>query len=335
MRIVKLLAALIALLAAAVFAAWVATAPAGPALLSASADRLRAGPHPVASAERTLIDASRATPAHGDFAGAQSRTLETTLWYPESADGAHPLLVYSHGFMSMRSEAKRVARHLASHGFVVIAADYPATHFRAPGGPNIADAVSQPGDVSFLIDTVTAWSEAERPFRGSIDARQIGVAGLSLGGLTSTLVDISPDAARPAHLGRGLSRRAERDVRAEFFCARGRPIPDDRGRRRCDRRLRRERRPAPEQARPRRCAAHDRGRHAHGLLADERRGHAPAREPRPPRLRGAHARARREAGREPLPRTRRRGAGRPHAAGHAAAVRAWRAEGSARGLGGS
>ncbi len=197
MRILKLFAALIALLAAGLFAVWVATAPAGPAQLSTSTQRLRAGPHAVASDERTFVDTSRPTPAHGDFAGAASRTLETTLWYPEDAAGAHPLLVYSHGFMSMRSEAKLYAHHLASHGFVVIAADYPATNFGAPGGPNIADATSQPGDVAFLIDTVSGWSEAERPFRGTIDAQRIGAAGLSLGGFTTTLATFHPTLRDP------------------------------------------------------------------------------------------------------------------------------------------
>jgi predicted dienelactone hydrolase len=196
-RALKLLLAVIALIAAGLFATWVFTAPAGPAHLSASADRLRPGPLAVASVDRTFVDGSRPTPAHGDFSGAPSRTLAATLWYPEKAGGAHPLVVYSHGFMSMRSEAERYARDLASHGFVVIAADYPATNFGAPGGPNIDDAASQPGDVTFLIDAVSGLRDAERPFPGSIDPRRIGVAGLSLGGLTSTLAAFHPTLRDP------------------------------------------------------------------------------------------------------------------------------------------
>ncbi len=197
MRVLKLLLAGFALIAAGLFAAWVITAPAGPSSLSASAERLRAGPHAVGEVDRTFVDASRPTPAHGDFSGAAARTLEATLWFPEDADGAHPLVVYSHGFMSMRSEAERYAADLASHGFVVVAADYPATNFRAPGGPNIADATSQPGDVAFLIDAVTGWSEAERPFRGTIDAERIGAAGLSLGGFTTTVAAFHPTLRDP------------------------------------------------------------------------------------------------------------------------------------------
>lgn len=197
MRVLKPLLAVLALAIAGLLSAYGLTQAKGPDELSASAARLRSGPYEVASVERSLVDASRPTPAHGDFPGAPSRLLETTLWFPVDAEGALPLVVYSHGFMSMRSEAVAYASHLASYGFVVIAADYPATNFRAPGGPNIADAASQPGDVAFLIDTVSGWREGERPFRGTIDERRIGAAGLSLGGFTSTVAAFHPTLRDP------------------------------------------------------------------------------------------------------------------------------------------
>ena len=128
------------------------------------------------------------TAANGDFAGAPERTLEATLWVPRDADGPHPLVVYSHGFMSMRSGGRYIAEHLASHGYVVVSADFPLTNFFAPGGPTVNDAINQPADVSFLIDEMLAWPEGQRPFAGSIDESRIGVAGVSMGGLTSTLV---------------------------------------------------------------------------------------------------------------------------------------------------
>ena len=99
--------------------------------------------------------------------------------------------------MSTRSEAERNAEHLASHGYVVIAADYPLSNFRAPGGPIVTDAVNQPGDVSFLIDTVTGWSADQRPFRGEIDPERIGAAGLSLGGFTTTVATFHPTRRDP------------------------------------------------------------------------------------------------------------------------------------------
>jgi dienelactone hydrolase len=196
-RVLKAVAAAPLFLAVGVFSLYCATAPAGPTPGTASADRLRPGPHKVGRVELELTDATRPTRANGSFPGAPSRTLPATVWFPEGSDGAHPLVVYSHGFMSMRSEAERNAEHLASYGFVVIAADYPLSNFHAPGGPTITDAVNQPGDVRFLIDTVTGWSSADRPFRGEIDPRRIGVAGLSLGGLTTEIATFHPTRRDP------------------------------------------------------------------------------------------------------------------------------------------
>ena len=197
MRILKALAAVLLLLAIGVFSLYLAKQARGPAWGTASAERLRPGPREVGRAERTLVDGTRPTRVNGDFTGAPSRTLETTLWFPVGANGPHPLVVYSHGFMSTRAEAERYATHLASYGSVVVAADYPLTNFRAPGGPSLADAVNQPGDVAFLIDTVTGWSAAERPFAGEIDPERIGAAGLSLGGFTTTAAAFHPTRRDP------------------------------------------------------------------------------------------------------------------------------------------
>ncbi len=172
---------------------YVATGPEGPPAGSVSEVALDAGSYGVATAELTLVDDSRETPANGSYAGAASRTLVTNLWFPDEAvEGGSPLVVYSHGFMSNRSEGAYLAEALARQGYIVAAADYPLSNGAAPGGPNPTDVVNQPGDVSFIIDSLIAMPEADRPFSGTVDATKIGVAGLSLGGLTSTLVGYHP-----------------------------------------------------------------------------------------------------------------------------------------------
>lgn len=178
--------------AAVLAAAFALKAAAPPAADSESARRLASGAHRVATFDTVFVDASRPTDANGDFAGAPERTFAATLWYPEGASDAHPLLVYSHGFMSMRSENAPLAALLASHGYVVVSVDYPLTNYGAPGGPNVRDALSQPGDVRFVIDRVLAWEPGERPFAGEIDRERIGAIGLSLGGLTTTLATFHP-----------------------------------------------------------------------------------------------------------------------------------------------
>lgn len=172
--------------------AWIRTAPEALPAGSESAARLAPGPHPVGNVELVWVDASRPTAANGDYPGSPERSFQVALWYPEGARGEHPLVVYSHGFVSSRHGGTYLAEHLASHGYVVVSADYPLTHIQAPGGPNSSDVVHQPGDVSFLIDHVMALEEAEKSFEGEVDAERIGVFGLSLGGITTTLVAFHP-----------------------------------------------------------------------------------------------------------------------------------------------
>jgi predicted dienelactone hydrolase len=106
------------------------------------------------------------------------------------------LVTYSHGFMSFRSNGAYLAKHLASHGYLVAAANFPLTHFGTAGGPQFRDVLNQPGDVSFLIDTLLAWSDdPDSRFAGQIDRQRIGAVRLSLGGMTTMLLAFHPSLA--------------------------------------------------------------------------------------------------------------------------------------------
>jgi dienelactone hydrolase len=94
--------------------------------------------------------------------------------------------------MSTRDGGAYLAETLASHGYVVAAPDHPLTRL-ALCGRRADDVVNQPGDVSAVIDGVLGLAPSQRPFRGAIDPERIGVMGLSLGGLTTTLVAFHPE----------------------------------------------------------------------------------------------------------------------------------------------
>ncbi|MDO8860345.1 hypothetical protein Q6D67_01425 [Haliea sp. E1-2-M8] len=166
---------------------------------SESASRLQPGPLAVARLDTRFVDPTRPTAANGDYAGRGERQLEASVWYPEDREyGPYPLLVYSHGFSSSRREAAYLAQHLASFGYVVVAADFPLTSMLAPGGPQVKDVVNQPEDVSFLIDSLLQLSaDAGHTLHGQIDPERIGALGLSLGGLTTTLAAFHPDLRDP------------------------------------------------------------------------------------------------------------------------------------------
>jgi predicted dienelactone hydrolase len=186
------LAGLIVLLFLCVAAALVITNPEQPPSGSGSAQWLQPGPYRIGTAEMVFTDNTRPTPANRDYAGAPGRRFTTTLWYPEDAQGQLPFVLHSHGLVSSRSDLQYMARHLASHGYVVASADYPLTNGGAPGGPTPADVVNQPADVSFLIDSVLSLVGDRKPFSGIIDLERIGLTGYSLGGLTSTLATFHP-----------------------------------------------------------------------------------------------------------------------------------------------
>jgi predicted dienelactone hydrolase len=162
---------------------------------SVSAQRLSPGPHEVHSHDELFVDSSRPSPAHDSYEGAPQRELQATVWHPANfEDGPFPLIVYSHGFSSSRRGGAYLGDHLASHGYVVVAADFPLTNTYAPDRPWVKDIVNQPGDVSFLIDRLLAQSrDPERSLYRMIDERRIGVTGISLGGMTSTLVAFHPE----------------------------------------------------------------------------------------------------------------------------------------------
>jgi predicted dienelactone hydrolase len=206
----KLLFRLLLVMALCGAGAWAALTwgwqPAPFAAGSASAARLHPGPLAVQTLELRLTDSSRPTAANGDYPGAGERVLDASLWYPAAADTApYPLLVYSHGFSATRHGGAYLARHLASLGFVVVAMDFPLTHFGAPGGPQARDVVNQPGDVSFVIDRLLAFADTPgHALEGRVDPDRIGAFGLSLGGLTTELVAFHPRWRDP-RIGAALS----------------------------------------------------------------------------------------------------------------------------------
>lgn len=210
------LLALVALIAIAVGVGLVATATPPPPSGTQSAARIADGPYAVGRVEMDWVDASRATPANGDYAGSDVRSLPTLVWYPEGYDGSSPLVVYSHGFRSNREGGAYLAEHLASYGYVVASANFPLSNGTAPGGSTIDDVINQPGDVSFVIDQVLALDGDDKPFASEIDAERIGAMGLSLGGLTTTLVTFHPDWRDP-RIKAAVSMAGPADVFAAGF----------------------------------------------------------------------------------------------------------------------
>lgn len=166
-------------------------------------DATSVGPYAVGTHDETFVDDTRATPAYGTYAGADTRTLPITVWYPTTAagadvpiatDGPFPVVLYSHGFSSFRGENSRLAKHLASHGYVVVAPTFPLSNLSAPAGPTTIDIAGQPRDLSFVLDRIVELSTTSGSvLQDGVDAERIAAAGLSMGGLTTLLVTFHPE----------------------------------------------------------------------------------------------------------------------------------------------
>lgn len=161
-----------------------------------------AAPHAYAVGKRTetFVDTTRPTPPNGTFAGAPSRSLLTTIYYPatgrpdapvtadvpvDHVGGPFPLILFSHGVTARGILYEGLIKLWVRAGYVVAAPDYPLSNLRSPGGATIKDVGQQPADATFVINQVLALDTNAGGLDGIIDSHRIGDAGHSLGAVTT------------------------------------------------------------------------------------------------------------------------------------------------------
>src|SRR5262245_46685150 len=110
------------------------------------------------------------------------------------AEGRLPLVLYSHGGYGHRREATAVCTHLASHGYLVAAPDFPGDNVvdqlpQADGSepviskrPIDESATRRPEQASFFLDQIQSVILA--PWV-RVSSSRIGTVGISMGGFTS------------------------------------------------------------------------------------------------------------------------------------------------------
>ena len=99
-----------------------------------------------------------------------------------------PLVVYSHGATDSRFSGGFLATHLASHGYVVAAADHPGDNKIVEPGEQYDLAPlreTRPKDIAFLMEQLVGGAVGDDI---RFDAEKIGLTGVSFGGWTTLMV---------------------------------------------------------------------------------------------------------------------------------------------------
>lgn len=123
----------------------------------------------------------------------RGRDVPVSVYAPKD-DGPYPLIVLSHGLGGDRSHYTYLAKHLASHGYVVAVPEHVGSSSRL-NVFELADALYDPNelrhrarDVSFVIDQAENWNLTHPRLANRISTSEVGVTGHSYGGGTAQAV---------------------------------------------------------------------------------------------------------------------------------------------------
>jgi dienelactone hydrolase len=165
----------------------------------------------------TFIDASRRV--RYPHQRPVSRPLVTVIRYPTQATGPLPLIVFGHGFAVTPATYHRLLTAWAQAGYVVAAPVFPLENAHAPGGPDEADLVNQPADMSFVITGMLALAAEPKGFlAGRISPARIGISGQSDGAETALAMAYDRDYRDPRVRAAAILSGAELpDSHAAYF----------------------------------------------------------------------------------------------------------------------
>ena len=139
----------------------------------------------VAELRYTLVDRSRPTPAIAGRPPSPCRVLTTLVRVPESVTGPAPTLLVVHGRDGDPAALAPLLDAWARAGYVVVAPHFLVTQKAANGKALGREVAEQAADARFVLDRITALSRSRGgPLHARVDAGEVGVAGMSLGGQT-------------------------------------------------------------------------------------------------------------------------------------------------------
>jgi predicted dienelactone hydrolase len=127
----------------------------------------------------------------------RGRQIPVDLYWSKNVDSSKPVIIFSHGLGSVRTELKYLAEHLASHGYPVVALEHPGSNETninsALAGKNRLmkpqEFLERPKDISFVLDQLDASNHNPSfPLAGKLATNNAMILGYSFGGSTALAV---------------------------------------------------------------------------------------------------------------------------------------------------
>ncbi|MEH2166346.1 MAG: alpha/beta hydrolase [Nostoc sp.] len=124
----------------------------------------------------------------------RDRKIPVDIYWSTAATPDKPIIVFSHGFASVRTDLRYLAEHLASHGYVVAALEHPGsnaanTDLALQGKTRVMkpqEFLNRPQDISFVIDELEKLNQtSNNPLQGKLATTNAMVVGYSFGGATA------------------------------------------------------------------------------------------------------------------------------------------------------
>jgi predicted dienelactone hydrolase len=124
----------------------------------------------------------------------RDRNIPLDIYWSNSANIDKPVIVFSHGFGSNRTDLRYLAQHLASHGYVVAALEHigsnkTSSELATKNKTQLLkpqEFLDRPRDISFVIDELAKLNQtANNPLKGKLATDKVMVVGYSFGGTTA------------------------------------------------------------------------------------------------------------------------------------------------------
>jgi predicted dienelactone hydrolase len=158
----------------------------------------------------------------------RQRNIPVDVYWSNSANTEKPLIVFSHGYGSVRTDLRYLAEHLASHGYIVAALEHPGSNLTAKNRDSLKpqEFLARPQDVSFVLDELEKLNQTtNNPLQGKLTTNKVMVVGYSFG--ATTALALAGGEFQIASLKQNCQEKASKLTPVEGFICVAKELPEN------------------------------------------------------------------------------------------------------------